>query len=413
MVKASEIVATRYLPNAAEINYGRQLQSLYRKHEWFALRDAVCGPGRHGFFRGAVACAFNESPECLDYLLPVIESAPSRHTVHHAQDLLVWNYMRQGKFRSALEYSGPILLANPRERGRHTLLQALAHSPEQSVSRHHASALRYEMLDGSMFIPAAVNGVPANFMIDSGATISMITQSLARQVELPVHAVHPKASGIYGATGAETPFHIAIAAQLDIGECRLSNVTFIVLEDERFQFASGYAGALGLPALMALQTLSWNRAGEFHLAFPAEPRDIQKANICFDGPEPLINMAVRHQNLPLVLDTGSSATIFGPALAARFPDLASSECKSVVFVSGVSGSAEIESVCLPGLAMHLGDFSAAVHRAHMLLSTTTPNSNWLCGRLGIDYLNQADRVTLDFHCMTLTLAKDENVSCAS
>jgi hypothetical protein len=184
------------------------------------------------------------------------------------------------------------------------------------------------------------------------------------------------------------------------------------LEDERFQFPPAYAGALGLPVLIALRTLSWNRAGEFRLAFPAQPRGIQKANICFDGPEPLVNVVFHHRKLPLVLDTGSSSTIFGPALVTRFPDLVNFERKSTVLVSGISGSAEIASVGLPGVTLHVGGFSTAVHPP-MLLSTTTPSSNWLCGRLGIDYLNQADRVTLDFHCMTLTLEKDENVSRAS
>ncbi len=413
MVKTSTTMTPRCLSDAAEINYGKQLQFLYRKHDWFTLRDAVCELGEYGFFRGIVACVFNEFPECLDYLFPVIVADLRSHTAHHAQDLLVWKYMRQGKFRSALAHSESIVAISSGEKRRHSLLKTLARWPEQSVGRHHASALCYEMLEGSMFIPTTVNGLTANFMIDSGATISMITQSMARQLGLPIHAVPPEATGIYGATGVETAFHIAIAARLDIGECRLLNVTFLVLEDEHFQFPPAYAGALGLPVLVALRTLSWNRTGEFRFAFPAQPRDIQKANICFDGPEPLINVVFHHRKLPLVLDTGSSSTIFGPTLVTRFPDLVDLERKSTVLVRGVSGSAEIASVCLPGMALHVGGFSTAVHSAHMLLSTTTPNSNWLCGRLGIDYLNQADKVTLDFHCMTVTLEKDENVSRSS
>src|SRR5204863_8944476 len=109
--------------------------------------------------------------------------------------------------------------------------------------------------------------------------------------------------------------------QVGIGECCLSDVTFIVLNDEHFQFPLGYAGALGLPILIALQTLSWNVQGEFYAAFPAKPRDVNNADISFDGPEPVTDAVFRHQKLPLVLDTGNSATILGPEFATRFADL--------------------------------------------------------------------------------------------
>src|SRR6476646_3020189 len=101
MVKTSGIMApsTR---NAEASNCGTRLQSLYHMHEWFHLRDAVYGLRGHGFFSGAVACAFNDFPKCLNYLLPVIESNPRSHAAHHAHDLLVWTYMRQGKFHSDL-----------------------------------------------------------------------------------------------------------------------------------------------------------------------------------------------------------------------------------------------------------------------------------------------------------------------
>lgn len=413
MSKTSGQMEMPCIRNAAAIDHDLQLQSFYRRHQWFQLRDAVYGPGRHGFFRAAIACAFNEFPECLDYILPVIETDPYSQVAQHARDLLVWQYMRQGKFRSALAHCGPAPVANARQRGRHALVQVLAQSPEQSVLRHHSSVLRYEMVEGSMFIATTANGLRVNFMIDSGATISMMTQSMARRLALAVQTVPPEGARVYGATGVETAFRITTVAQLDIGECRLSNVAFIVLEDEPFGFPPTYAGVLGLPVLIALQTLSWNRTGEFHIASPRQARDIRMANICFDGPEPLINVAFRRQKLPLVLDTGNSATIFGPALVARFPALFNSQAKSTVFVSGVSGSAEIASLCFPEIALHVGGYRTIVAPAHMLLSTTTPNSNWSCGRLGIDCLNQAARITLDFHCMMLTLEKDENVSRAS
>jgi hypothetical protein len=409
MVNTSGTMAPPGLGSARTVGGGAQLQAMYKKHEWFQLRDAIAGSAGHGFFRGAVACAFNEAPECLDFLLPVIESGPFSRAARHAHDLLIWTYMRQGKFRSALAHIEPIVAGSPHEHGRHLLLKTLAQFPEQSLRRRRSCVLPYTMVEGSMFVPVQVNGIDANFMVDSGATISMITRSIARQMGLPIHAVPPEAARVYGATGVETRFHITVVAQLDIGECQLSDVTFIVLDDERFQFPSACAGALGLPVLIALQTLAWNRKAEFHLAFPPQTRNIERANICFDGPEPLINAAFCGQKLSMVLDTGSSATMFGPEFLARVPARSSNpEHKSSLFLQGISGNAEIASVCLPRVALNVGGFTTSVQPAHVLLSPTTPNSHWSSGRLGLDCLDQAAKVTLDFHCMKLTLENGEN-----
>ena len=395
--------------NAATVPH---LPSLYHRHEWFALRDAVATSTHSGFFRGAVACAFNEFPECLDYLLPVIESAPNSRAACHAHDLLTWMYIRQGKFRSALAHVHSMLGVSPRHKQRRalwSLLSALARSPEQSVQRYESSVLPFEMVEGSMFIPTVVNGTHTNLMIDSGATISMMTVSEARRLGLQIREVGPEAAGVYGATGAETSFHITVAAQLEIGECRLSNVTFIVLNDEYFQFPAGYAGALGLPVLIALRTLSWNAKGEFHTAFPAQARDFMKANIAFDGPEPVANAAIRNQQLPLIFDTGNSTTIFGPEFGASFADVFSSAGrKGALSINGVSGSANLSCSYISRVALRVNGFKAVLRSVPVLLDTTTPNSNWFCGRLGMDCLNQAARSILDFHCMQLKLDRHEN-----
>jgi hypothetical protein len=77
--------------------------------------------------------------------------------------------------------------------------------------------------------------------------------------------------------------------------------------------------------------------------------------------------------------------------------------KSSILVSGVSGSAQVPSVCLPRVEVWVAGFEAVLRPAHVLLKSTTPNSRWLFGRLGLDLLNQASRVTLDFNSMKLTL----------
>ena len=383
------------------------LHLLYQGREWFSLRDEVHHGAREGFYRGAVACAFNEFPQCRDDLAPIIESASHPREAYQAHDLLTWAYMRRGEFRSALAHVEAMLAMRrneARSRGTRALLSVLSQYPEQSIRQHHSSIVPCAMVEGNMFIPVAVNGISANFMIDSGATVSMITQSEAKRLGLTIQEVGADATKLYGATGAEISFQVVNAARLDAGQSQLANVSFLVLNDDQFQFPSGYAGALGLPVLIALQTLCWSADGTLRFGFPAQPRDLPHANICFDGPEIVTEAIFRKQKLLLVLDTGSGMTVFGPPFAKKFAKLIGrSSRKSSVLLSGVSGSAEVESVCLPRIALQVGGFQAVLGPAHVLLKSTTPSSARLVGRLGIDLLKQASRCTLDFHRMRLAL----------
>jgi clan AA aspartic protease (TIGR02281 family) len=389
-----------------EIGCKPNLQELFWGHRWFDLRDAVHQVATEGFYRGAVACAFNEFPQCRQYLAAVIDSAPHSQAAYEAHDLLAWAYVRRGMFRHALANIDAMLAIKPGydgPRAMRALLLVLSRYQEQSIRRRHSSILHCTMVEGNIFIPVAVNGTPANFMIDSGATISMITQSEAKRLELTLQKVDATAK-LYGATGAAIGFDVAVAARLSVGKSHLSNVSFLVLNDDQFQFPPDYAGALGLPVLIGLQTLSWSTHGKVHINCAPKPPDLSKANVCFDGPELVTEAIFQEQKLPLVMDTGSGMTVLGPEFAAKFMTLVRrSGRKTSILLSGVSGSAKVESVCLPRIALQMPGFEGVLRAPHVLLKPTTPNSAWLFGRLGIDFLKQADRVTLDFNCMRLTL----------
>jgi hypothetical protein len=55
---------------------GADLQSLYDKHQWFRLRDAVQGAAAPPFFQAAVACVFNDLEGCERDIQRYLESSP-------------------------------------------------------------------------------------------------------------------------------------------------------------------------------------------------------------------------------------------------------------------------------------------------------------------------------------------------
>ena len=401
------------LGNTAARDAGRavqnrtDLQVLYQKHEWFSLRDEVLRMKHRGFYRGAVACAFNEFPRNKECLKPVLGPAHPSPDAHRAHSLLAWAWMRAGLFKTAVVHVEAMLATAAHQRSvreAEALRSLLRHYSDQLTSLRRPSALRCTFVEGSMFIPIQINEIPANFMIDSGASISMIAESEARRLKLEVHDVSPDAAKLYGATGGEVGFKAAVAAGMKIGQCELSNVSFVVLRDDQFAFPATYGGALGLPVLVALQTLSWSSGDNLQIAYPPGHPNLLMANICFDGPEAVTQAVFQGQNISLVLDTGNGMSILGPAFAGKFSEVVSrSGRQDSVLLSGVSGSAQIESRCLSDVRLGVGGLEAILRSVHVLLKPTTPNSEWLPGRLGLDVLMQARRFALDFHSMRLVL----------
>jgi hypothetical protein len=127
-------------------------------------------------------------------------------------------------------------------------------------------------------------------------------------------------------------------------------------------------------------------------------------NLCFDEANMVTEIRYRDRKFPMLLDTGNARSILWPPFAEQFSGAPSQTGRrGLSHLEGITGSADICNLSLEEIKLELGGFAATLRPAHVLLTTTTPNSNWLSGWLGMDILNQAQRVTLDFYTMRLTL----------
>jgi hypothetical protein len=97
-------------------------------------------------------------------------------------------------------------------------------------------------------------------------------------------------------------------------------------------------------------------------------------------------------------------TYLYPPFADAFPDLVKEQGKKESQkVTGVGSSTQVESSTLPKLQLGVGGIATILQPARILLAQTTAGSKLFDGNLGMDLLTQAQRTTLDFRSMTLTL----------
>jgi hypothetical protein len=383
------------------------LKKLYEERDWFRLREAVQSAKAPAFYRGVVGCAFNDLKLAERELQRTISSAPRSTQAYQAHNLLFYAYFRAGRYTEAqaqFEKMRSIRPENTSDRAGMALVSAInQHTGRMETLRRH-STVRCRV-NGK--IPVTINGRLADYAFDSGATISVISESEAVRLGMAIHEAGPQATGVLDARGAEAKFRIAVADHLAVGKTDLRHVVFFVFRDDQppfFEMRQSERGCLGLQVMLALETVRWTSDGTVEIGFRSKGTAYRAPNLFLDGPSVIAEVTVQHRSMNVLLDTGSEETNLWPAFARKFPSMIDESGKKASNqVTGLTGSEEIDSVVLPGITLGVGGFETGLRPAHMLLKETY--SEWLCARLGADLLGQARVVAMDFKAMTLSLSK--------
>lgn len=397
------ITATSFL-GAGE--HETNVRSLYDAHHWFALRNLVMRGKISGFYRGAVECAFNRPQAAKEDLAAVIRNAPHSADAYEAHSLLAGLYLRSGQFRGALAEVDAMLAERPgAEDAKNVkpLFSALSQFPDQRVVQKQISTVAMHIKDGNLFVPLKINGTGASYIVDTGFSTSAVSESEAARLGLAIHDIRTKTDSM---TGAPVSIRVAVADNLNIGYTQLANVAFLVYPDQQPPFdelPAGERGILGIPVILALETIRWTSDATFTTAWPTRAGGMEHANLCFESAFPVVQIGFRHSVLDFTVDTGAQNTDLYQAFANTFSDLVKSGKRESHKLTGVGGSANVDSVILPLVTLRIGGHDVLLRPAHVLLQKTSGTSGMFEGNLGMDLLNQAHAITLNFQSMTLTL----------
>jgi len=378
------------------------LKSLYDTHRWFELRDVVRNGGASRFYQGAVACAFNNVRRCQKSFRDVFNSAPRSDEALEAHRILASTYFSHGEYKKALAEVDAILALRPTDAdalsGR-PVIAVLADNPDQQLAGRHT---KVELQDGGL--PFSINGVNATYWFDTGAELSVLSESEAKRFGL---RVRPASVRVGDLNGTQVNARIAVADELSIGSIRMRHVAFLVLPDNQPPFNEGSPGSrglIGIPVLLAFESFVWGADRSFEIGPESLDKRVPHADLCFDGNHPLVQVAYENRPLAFALDTGATNTDLYPPFASAFPELIRSATKTDAYkMEGVGGAKYMEAATLESLKFSIGGFPATLKSVGVLLKPTTNASRFFAGNLGIDLLQQAHKTTFDFKAMTLTL----------
>jgi predicted aspartyl protease len=384
-----------------------ELRSLFAAHDWFKLRDAVeRSADVPAFYRGAVACAFNDVDSAERHFRAVIKAPGEVEQAGEAHGLLAHAYMRSGRYRQTYAHLSAMQRLLPEVSGLQSslaLFSALSQYQELFVKARRNSDV--QMTD-DFFIPVAVNGKPAKYGFDSGMDISFMSEAEANRLGLPIHEV--SASTLRdGASGNAVPVRFVVADRLTAGGFELRHVAFLVAQKDAMPFVElppDKQGILGVPVLVAFGTMRWNKDRVLRIGMDGDRRGAQRSNMCFQAVTPVVEGTYRTQRIHAWLDTGNSKTYLTQRFARQFPDATGAGAKEEsVRLRGIGGSAEVRVLTIPEIKFNVGGADLVMRPAQVLPKDERVDRDWYDVWLGMDLLGQMREVSLDFKSLRFSL----------
>ncbi len=371
--------------------------------DWFRLREKVAQGGSSLLCTGVVDVAFEHRSEAERELKEVIRKAPQSDDALDAHRTLVSLYFRHGQYREALAQTEQGLLEKPDAKDLkelRSMLTVLAGFRDLRVAHSARSAVQAETIGDDLVVPITIHKASADYGLDTGANISIMSESEAKRLGLTVHETATKMSDI---GGTPSVIRLAEAPELWIGGAHLRNVAFAVFPDGNEPFVdlpSGHRGILGIPVLLALGSLRLEKKSRIVVG-PAQATAAERSlPLAFDGQNPLIQIVFRGKPLTFTLDTGADTTDLYEPFADAFPALMQTGQHEQKKLTGVSGSSFQQSIVVPSIRFALAQgVEVNLAPAVVILHTTTDTSKWTAGNFGVDLLDQALPVTIDFRAM--------------
>jgi hypothetical protein len=339
---------------------------------------------------------------CL-LVFAVLAPAQDRAGANDERDDRLAMYLRTGRYADARRLIDEMLKTEPRDDLKN--VRAVFGSGPNMGVRHAAASFTCEVTETGVLLPLTVNGRRVDWLLDTGANVTMISDAEAARLGLVIRDSEGRAADLAGgSTGVRT----AIGRRLVVGRTQLDNVPFLLMPADQMpwkELPPGKQGILGLPLAIALDALRWTRTGVCHTgstavnasSLPTSP------NLRYDGLHIVTKVDVDGKALEFLLDTGNQAgTQLWERFGKDFETLVKERGrKGSVRVTQIGGATDRDIVVISGMQLNVGGKDTTLPEGKLF--SRPVGDDRFHGLLGMDVLSQASEVTIDFRSMTLTL----------
>jgi hypothetical protein len=251
-------------------------------------------------------------------------------------------------------------------------------------------------------VAVQANGQTVDFVWDTGANLSTVTESTAREMGFRVLNA---TVNVGSSTGTETRARVGVAPELRIGGAMVRNAVFLVFPDSALAFPQidyQIRGIIGFPVIAGFGATTVLRGGELVLGDTAGGGDLGEQNLCMRGLMPIVAAEHAGERLHFGFDTGAQTTaLYSPFHLARRELVEAAGAPTTVQTGGAGGMREVRAYSLSPLVLRIGGREATVPQVRVFIETTTDDSDRLFGNIGQDVIRQFEAMTLDFRRMQI------------
>jgi hypothetical protein len=282
---------------------------------------------------------------------------------------------------------------------------AIAQVPPQQIIQRQDVILRWHKDQiGLLQLPVSHLADTCDLVFDTGANISVITQSSAKKLHMRVYPVKLDLGA--GTTGQTVQSSLAVADSLWLGPILLKQVVFLLLPDEMLQFKQAnyrQTGIIGEPLMAQLKQMTFY--GDGRLAIPLHPVHSGNPNLAMDGAMPIVEYEFNGQRLPFRFDSGASTSVLYAPFYRRFESLVKTKGRAYQMrTGGVGGTINTAAAFkLPDLAFQVSGKTFTLPELSVRTTAVGSEPDMFYGNMGLDLFGKFQQLTIDFTAMKLTV----------
>ena len=272
---------------------------------------------------------------------------------------------------------------------------------KQEVIRKDETKLKMKRdLAGLYTIPVTYNNETFDFVFDTGANFSTITESYAKKLDLVFTGGTIKVGAI---TGIKIDSRIAWAKSFFIGNMEIKNALFLVLKDEDLSFAGGVYkinGIIGFPVIAEMGEVIISKEGE--LDVPLTPSVTNKNNLLIDGFNPLVEVDYKNNPMCFTFDTGAKTTmLYIPFLKDYEKEITSEYKLEDIKFGGAGGDIKVPGYNLKNVELKIADDKVVIPGLSLISESLKDKEEVFYGNLGQDFISKFDKMILNFKYMSI------------
>ncbi|MDR0546475.1 MAG: retroviral-like aspartic protease family protein [Dysgonamonadaceae bacterium] len=394
-----------------DADFDRQMSELLANKNYFHLRENLAQAknklSKDRFWYYAAHCeqVFGNGQLSNDYADRLLTKFDKKLDESIKVELLALkanNYIRDYQYKNAAEIYYILAAQDSAEAASYKnmsqLFGSLRNVKQQIIHNHDDTEISaYRNQWKHLMTPVKCKGIDDEFIFDSGANFSTITDSCA--IKLGLNIINSDIK-VGTATNTSVQSRLAVADSLYVGGILFENVVFLVMPAAAMTFpAINYAihGIIGFPVLFQMGEFRMNSDGKIFV--PKEPVDKHFNNMFLEGLNPVVRVFSKNDTLLLSFDTGANSS----ELSKKYYDKHKAEVEAEgKFETEKRGSAngivEVSTYKLQNFPYIIGSKSNVLPQIDVMLDEYHFTKS-LDGNLGQDIITQFNTLIMNFKYM--------------